>query len=202
MILAVSVALVMVDLTSLILRGGFVSIFVQLLKVSSVKLSQPLASYCSLLLPKLGQVPFRVLDTIQVVLTVSHQHQNSTGLRFILCQLDFPRCLFLICCRLFKGFYQAGRVPFVPIGIPLDPLEPLIDMNLLGSNLPRRLSSVRRRRSSKSPLCQEQLALSPFLDPLHKSKGSRHTADCTKLCKPRMSSHPLKANPLKKCYQA
>ena len=118
-------------------------------------------------------------------------------------------------------------LPFVPIGIPLDPLEPLIDMNLLGSNLwnkdfsflsrppwisshlPRRLSSVRRRRSSKSPLCQEQLALSPFLDPLkiwikiyfhnifdlHKSKGSRHTADCTKLGKPRMSSHPLKANP-------
>ena len=128
MILAVSVALVMVDLTSLILpeedlfpfSSSFCktetilinndfenthpkTICFQNLKVSSVKLSQPLASYCSLLLPKLGQVPvssicprsrlnehvnedwkskkpFRVLGTIQVVLTVSHQHQNSTGL--------------------------------------------------------------------------------------------------------------------------
>ena len=128
MILAVSVALVMVDLTSLILpeedlfpfSSSFCktetilinndfenthpkTICFQNLKVSSVKLSQPLASYCSLLLPKLGQVPvnsicprsrlnehvnedwkskepFRVLGAIQVVLTVSHQHQNSTGL--------------------------------------------------------------------------------------------------------------------------
>ena len=128
MILAVSVALVMVDLTSLILpeedlfpfsssfcKTGTIlinndfentnpkTICFQNLKVSSVKLSQPLASYCSLLLPKLGQVPvnsicprsrlnehvnedwkskepFRVLGAIQVVLTVSHQHQNSTGL--------------------------------------------------------------------------------------------------------------------------
>ena len=128
MILAVSVALVMVDLTSLILPEEdlfpFSSSFCKMetilidndfeitnpkpicfqnLKVSSVKLSQPLASYCSLLLPKLGQVPvnsicprsrlnehvnedckskepFRVLGAIQVVLTVSHQHQNSTGL--------------------------------------------------------------------------------------------------------------------------
>ena len=82
MILAVSVALVMVDLTSLILpeedlfpfsssfcktetiliNNNFENtnpktICFQNLKVSSVKLSQPLASYCSLLLPKLGQVP-------------------------------------------------------------------------------------------------------------------------------------------------
>ena len=82
MILAVSVALVMVDLTSLILpeedlfpfSSSFCktetilinndfenthpkTICFQNLKVSSVKLSQPLASYCSLLLPKLGQVP-------------------------------------------------------------------------------------------------------------------------------------------------
>ena len=79
MILAVSVALVMVDLTSLILpeedlfpfSSSFCktetilinndfdtkTICFQNLKVSSVKLSQPLTSYCSLLLPKLGQVP-------------------------------------------------------------------------------------------------------------------------------------------------
>ena len=79
MILAVSVALVMVDLTSLILpeedlfpfSSSFCktetilinndfdtkTICFQNLKVSSVKLSQPLTSYSSLLLPKLGQVP-------------------------------------------------------------------------------------------------------------------------------------------------
>ena len=175
-------------------------------------------------------------------------------LRFILCQLDFPRCLFLICCRLFKGFHQAGRVPEEVLDVKfrtwqnlpepqffyllsqleshLTPWNPwstwtslaatfgtkifhlclvllvshptchagflvfkswllLVDIDppspfSVRSNWPSRLFSTPWRSGSK-------FIFHNIFD-LHKSKRSRHTTDCAKLGKPRMSSHPLKAN--------
>ena len=175
-------------------------------------------------------------------------------LRFILCQLDFPRCLFLICCRLFKGFHQAGRVPEEVLDVKfrtwqnlpepqffyllsqleshLTPWNPwstwtslaatfgtkifhlflvllvshptchagflvfkswllLVDIDppspfSVRSNWPSRLFSTPWRSGSK-------FIFHNIFD-LHKCKRSRHTTDCAKLGKPRMSSHPLKAN--------